>query len=102
MIVILAAFAAGSAGTALADKGRRGRDSHDELNEARKRGEVLPLAQILKMLEARIGNRIVEIEFEEEHGVMAYGIYYLDPAGRRREVYVDAATGKILEDKRDD
>ena len=42
------------------------------------------------------------IEFEEEHGVMAYGIYYLDPAGRRREVYVDAATGKILEDKRDD
>lgn len=85
---------------AFADKGRGGDD--DDLNEARKRGDVLPLAQIMEKVAHVTGGRIVEIETERKHGAVLYGIYYLDAEGRRREIYVDARTGTIVESKQDD
>jgi uncharacterized membrane protein YkoI len=81
---------------ALADGGR----DHEWLEEARERGDVLPLTELLERL--KLDGTVLEIEVEDEDGRIAYEIYYLDAAGRRHEVLVDAATGEVLESKEKD
>ncbi len=83
-----------------ADEGKH--EARDDLSEARKRGEVLPLARILIMVRPAVGDRVVDVEFEREDGRPVYEIYYLDKAGRRREVYVDARTGSVIREHEDD
>ena len=78
-------------------------DDHDEdheerrnLNAAIERGEILPLTEILSRTKGRIEGRVVEIEFEHEHGRPLYEIYVLRKDGRRLEYEIDARTGEIL------
>ncbi len=85
-----------------ADEGRHESPDRDDLSEARKRGEVLPLARILIMVRPVIGDRVVDVEVEREDGRLVYEIYYLDKDGRRHEVYVDARTGSVIRKRRDD
>lgn len=85
-----------------ADDGMHESRDRDGLSEARKRGEVLPLARILIMVRPVIGDRVVDVEFEREDGRPVYEIYYLDKAGRRHEVYVDARTGSVIRKHEDD
>lgn len=40
------------------------------------------------------------MEHEDER--LVYEVYFLDPGGRRREIYVDAVTGEVLMQKIDD
>ena len=77
-------------------------DARDELYEARKRGDILPLDRILKRIDPAIGRHIVDIEVEREDGRVIYEIYYLDRRGRRRQIHVDAGSGSILREKEDD
>lgn len=74
----------------------------DALSEARKRGDVLPLARILIMVRPVVGDRVVDVELEREDGRLVYEIYYLDKAGRRHEAYVDARTGSLIRKREDD
>lgn len=76
-----------------ADSDRRERE---ELNAARKRGDILALSDILDRLPTQIGNNVIEVSFEREHGRLLYEIYYLDADGRRREITVDARDASIL------
>ena len=69
------------------------------LLEERRKGKILPLFAILRLVNEVTGDDIVEIEFERENGEVKYGIYFLTPEGLRREIYVDAQTGEILEEK---
>lgn len=85
-----------------ADEGKHDTRDRDEISEARKRGEVLPLSQILIMVRPIIGDRVVDVEFEREDGILVYEIYYLDGDGRRHEVYVDARTGSIIRKRKKD
>jgi len=48
------------------------------------------------------GDTILEVEVEHEDFGIAYEIYFLDPQGRRREIYVDARTGEIMLQQLDD
>ena len=87
---------------ALAD----GYEQHDEednglaaLLEERRKGTILPLYVILREVAEITGDRVVEIEFERDDGIVKYGIYYLTIDGLRREIYVDARTGVVLEEK---
>jgi len=84
---------------ALADEDGEEADNLSILLQARRDGTVLPLFAILRSIYSITGGSVVEIEFENHDGLMKYGIYYLTPEGRRREVYVDARTGAVLEDK---
>jgi len=81
-----------------ADNDRRERE---ELNAARKRGDILALSDILDRLPAQIGNNIIEVEFEGDDGRFLYEIYYLDADGRRREITVDARDASILDHEDD-
>jgi uncharacterized membrane protein YkoI len=82
-----------------ADDDRRERE---ELTAARKRGEILPLAEILDRWESQTGGRIIEVEFEKDDGRTIYEIYYLDAGGRRREIKIDARDGSELDGGDDD
>lgn len=90
---------------ALADKDRRGGEDdrparHERAAERRQEGEILPLADILKLLRARFPGKVLEIEFEDDDPPV-YEFYVLQPSGRVVEVEFDARTGRFLgrEDK---
>lgn len=56
---------------------------------------------ILEMVNAKISGEIIETEFEYEDGIPVYELKYISKKGRVREMYVDARTGEIIEDKLD-
>jgi len=93
LALALPAFAA----SALAD-----RDDHDRARAALERGEVLPLSQLLAKVEAELGGRVIEIEFERDDGRFVYEFEIVSTDGRLAEVTVDAATGAVLEREYDD
>ena len=85
LLVILACI-----GIAYAD------EDHGRARDAVRRGDVLPLAKILEMLEDRLGGEVIEVEFEREDGRYVYEFEIVTPSGQVQEVYVDAKTAKIL------
>ncbi len=105
LIVALVFAAAFAAPPALADKGGHGNDDdRSRVAKAREHAEIMPIEKLLALLGEKIGGEIVEIEIEidDEHGRVVYEIYYLDAAGRRHEIKIDAASGAILEREADD
>ncbi len=99
-LVLAAAFAAPPA---LADKGGHGNDDdRSRVAKAREHAEIMPIEKLLALLGEKIGGEIVEIEIDDEHGRVVYEIYYLDAAGRRHEIKIDAASGAILGQEADD
>lgn len=74
-------------------------DAMKRISRLLEAGEILPLTKILEIVEPVTGVNILEIEVEEEDFGLAYGIYFLDSEGRRREIYVDPRDGKILMQK---
>jgi len=81
--------------------GDYGEHDHDWARHALSRGEVLPLAEILARVAAWEPGEVIEVEFERwgRRGERrwAYEFEIIGRDGRLREVYVDAATGEILE-----
>lgn len=74
----------------------------DEISRMLGNGEILSLAKILEIVRPVTGTRILEVEMEHEDFGLIYEIYFLDPQGRRREIYVDARNGNILSQELDD
>lgn len=101
-IILLTAFIALFAAPVLADGDDEEKYGLEALMEARRAGHVLPLITILSQIHPITGDNVVDVEFEQDDGRYKYGIYYLDEQGRRREVYVDAQSGDVLEDGLDD
>ena len=91
----LGAILAAAASTAHADE-----DSElaRELVEA---GKILPLETILDKYNAQAPGKILDIEFEFEHGIPVYEIEWLGPDGRVREWYINAIDGNRLEKGKD-
>jgi len=71
-------------------------EDHDAARAAVRRGEALPLAEVIAAVRAELPGDIVEIEFEREHGRWVYEFKVIDQSGHLREIYVDAATAEIL------
>ena len=104
LIALLAAPLAASPAGADGRKGRDGEreeDDHDAARAAVRRGEALPLSEVIAAVAATLPGEIVEVEFEREHGRWVYEFKVLDRTGRLRDVHVDAATAGILSDKDD-
>ena len=84
-----------AAGPALA-----GRDYDRESAErAVEMGQALHLSDILAKVRPGLGGDIVGISFGQHRGRWIYEFKVVEPTGRLVEVYVDAATARIL--KRD-
>lgn len=71
----------------------------DRVRALVERGEILPLADILKRNEARVRGRIIEVEIEQKRGIYVYEIKVLRADGRYRELKIDARTGALIREE---
>jgi uncharacterized membrane protein YkoI len=76
----------------------------ERAQEAVERGEILPLAEILGVVQVAHPGRVIEVELEFAEGLHVYEVELITPEGRLIEVDVNATTGEILafEDEDDD
>lgn len=81
-------------GTARA--GGRRREEQERARRALAEGRIRPLTEILALVQPHLGGEVIEVELDEEDGAYVYEIKVLTPRGRRRELEVDAATGRVL------
>jgi len=81
---------------------RRGdRRDHERARRALEEGRARPLADILTQVRGRLGGEVIDVEFDREDGRYIYELKVITPAGRLREIHVDALTAEILKDKED-
>ena len=80
---------------ALADRDRE----HEDARRAVELGEALPLADVLAKVRRDLGGEIVGVSFKRKQDLWLYEFKVVEPGGRLVEVYVDAASGRVL--KRD-
>lgn len=72
-------------------------DKHDVIRDALRRGEVLSLTKILGIAERHVPGEVIEVELEDKKdSTLIYEIKILTPAGRVREIEIDAHTGNVL------
>jgi uncharacterized membrane protein YkoI len=86
------------------DRGRRGHH-HDDARAALQQGAILPIAEILGRVAAEVPGELIEVELEQEdhegHAGWIYELKLITPDGRRLEIIVDAATGRLLGQEED-
>jgi len=96
LLLLAALLAAVPARHALADK-----DDHIEARELLQRGEIVPLARILDVVQQRVPGDVIEVELDREDGTWRYKVKVLTPTGRVRKLYLDARNGAVLKIKDD-
>lgn len=105
-VMLLAALLAATPALADPPGGHGGygypRRDHDAARAALASGEIRPIGDILAAVAASVPGDLVAVELEREHGRWVYEVKVIDPDGRRREVYIDAATTDLLPDWDDD
>ncbi|MGP9821299.1 PepSY domain-containing protein [Salinarimonas sp. NSM] len=72
-------------------------DDHVAAREAVRRGDALPLADILAAIPPRYAGRVIDVELEREDGRLVYELTLVAADGRVRELVVDAASARVLE-----
>lgn len=77
-------------------------DDHDAARDAVRQQQVIPLAEIIPVILNEFDARLLEAEFEREHGIYVYELELITNSGRMIEVMVDAATGTIIEVEQED
>ena len=60
------------------------------------RGEILPLAEVLRRLQTSHPGRVVEVELEYSDQRLTYEVELVTTDGRLIEVDMNAATGEIV------
>ncbi|HRE43598.1 MAG TPA: PepSY domain-containing protein [Terricaulis sp.] len=72
-------------------------DDQRAAREAVRRGDILPLAQVIEAATRRVPGEVIEVELDREDDGWEYEIKVLTPSGRVREITLNARTGAILE-----
>jgi uncharacterized membrane protein YkoI len=93
VLAVAIAMAASSSG---AEDGRRQLEQ-DAIRAALQRGEVLPLARILALVQQAVPGDVIMVELERRHEVLIYEIKVLTESGRVREIEIDARTGAVMQ-----
>ena len=92
LATVLAAALAVCAAAARADDGEH---DHNLARRAVERGEIKPLAEILRIVRGKLPGEVASVKLEREHGRLSYELRIVGTEGRLLEVHVDAATGEI-------
>jgi uncharacterized membrane protein YkoI len=77
-------------------------EGYEEARRLTESGVILPLEEIIPIIQAQQSGRILELELERERGRYLYEIELLDARGAVWEFKVNAATGEILERELED
>ena len=64
-------------------------------------GEILPLETILEQAQQHQPGRVLEVEFDNDHGQYIYEIEILNTKGIVWELQLDARTGQLLQRKQE-
>ena len=94
-------FASWGAAALAASPAIAGNDEHDSARRAVERGEALPLVDVLAKVRRELGGEIVGVSFERKQDHWLYEFKVVEPGGRLVEVYVDAASGRVLKREAD-
>lgn len=78
-----------------------GKDDHVEARELLKRGEIVPLAQVLDVVRQRVPGDVIEVELERDDGLWQYKVKVLTPTGQVRKLYLDARNAAVKRIKDD-
>lgn len=78
------------------------RDDHDRARRALEAGEILPLSEILKAAETARPGRVIELELDRDDGRWIYELELVTPDGQLYEMEIDAATGTVLAQEREE
>lgn len=65
-------------------------------------GRILPLAEVLAGLQSTAPGRVIEVDLDEEDGMLIYEVELVTPDGRLIDVEIDAHSGQVLELAEDD
>ncbi|KAB7520446.1 peptidase [Flagellimonas olearia] len=77
--------------------------SQDEALQLRQQGEIVAFSSLLETLKLRYPQgRVLEVELERDDGQLIYEIELLTGDRVVREIEMDARTGQVLDDERDD
>ena len=71
-------------------------NDHNKAKRLLDSGEILPLETIIKKVRAIQAGKILEVEFETEHGQKIYEIELLKSDGKVIELKMDATSGEHL------
>ena len=74
---------------------------HERARTLLEQGEILSLSEILKQANTRVAGKILEVELEEEDGLIVYEIEFLGQDGVIMEMLIDARTGQLISVKED-
>ncbi len=72
------------------------RRDHERARAALEAGEIRPLSEILKLVEARFLGRVIEADLDRDDDIWLYEFKILPPNGRLFRVEVNASTGAVL------
>jgi len=92
----IAALLAGAAGTATADVG------YSEAQRLRASGEALPEARVVEIVGKARPGEISELELDRDFGRLVYEVEVRDSQGQEWKLELDAKTGEVLGEERDD
>ena len=73
-----------------------GRDEHDDALQAIKRGEIMSYSQIKRVVEGRLGGRVVDIKLRRTNRGWQYFLRVSRKDGRVVATVVDAKSARIL------
>jgi hypothetical protein len=73
------------------------RIDHDRALQLLESGKILPLSEILLSLMPKQRTRVLDLELEEDDGLILYEITTIDENGRKIEQVFDASTGELIE-----
>ena len=96
LLALALAFAGGGRALSGEEDEHEERYDHDLARQALEQGEVRPLSEILAGVRQQIEGELVGVEFDRINGRYVYELKVISPAGRLREVRVDAMTAEIL------
>ena len=81
--------------------GRAEPGDHDAIWDSVKRGEMLPLAELIGIVRAKLPGQITGVEAERVRGRWVYEFHIVDDGGHLFAVHVDPRSGDISPDRDD-
>lgn len=82
--------------TMLAASGEVWAGDHERARTLLEQGKILSLSEIMKQVGTQVSGKILEVELEEEDGLIVYKIEFLDAHDVVMEMLIDARTGKLI------
>jgi uncharacterized membrane protein YkoI len=79
-----------------------GKESFHEARRLTQSGQILPLQDLLTVIQTEKQGSVLEVELEQRGSQYMYEIELLDEQGAVWEYKIDATTGKILERESED